>query len=740
MLRILTPFILTTLILLSAAGSPVQAQTNATTLNLELINRATVYIMQTQETVNGPIITCVSSGTIVDRTGLIATNAHSTVPNTNCPGENLIIALSVRPGEPPVPSYRARVDQANIGLDLALLRITQELNGRTITPGSVFFPFVELGDSNQVNLDQTVTIVGYPGIGDDPIADYRGTINAFVAEPSGGERSWFKTEAAIPGTMTGGGVYDQNGRLIAIPTTAPGAAQGDDTRCVVIEDTNNDGLVNANDACVPIGGFINALRPSNFVRPLLRSASLGIQVQNVTASQIPPAPAGEPSFSRLLISSSVSEGMPTNVARSLPTGTTSLYLFFDYANMTPETIYEMRVTIDNVPSAAFSLAPVRWSGGENGIWYIGNRGQTWPNGRYEFTLFINGAASGSITVLVGAAQTTPTFSNIQFGMEGGDNIFSIGRVLPTGNVASARFIHRNMENGMNWSRIWYYNGAEIRRVEEEWTNNGQDTRTTRIQDDNGLPPGQYRLELYIEDRLAATSDFIIAGASVGAFPRVFQNMRSTSATDQQQALTATSTSSFSGGVRSVFALFDWERLARGTLWKMRWTVDDTIFYEQTSPWNTNETGENFLVQLTGNDGIPDGTYRMELLINDVSLAELEMEVGIGQLPIDSFASATGVQLNGQIIDAETGAGIPGVSFILLNTTFSAEFAWRRDQIYAMATTDRNGRFQLDRLLEFDNPYSVMVSARGYLPVTGDVIRVTGESENPLDIVIPLTRD
>jgi hypothetical protein len=720
----------------------VAAQTTGS-LNLDRIRRATVFIMQIRSNDGQPIITCIGSGTIVDRSGLIATNAHFTVPNRNCQGDSLIVALTARPDEPPIPTYRAEVVQANVGLDLALLRLTRELDGRAVDPGSLSLPFVELGESSQVNLDDTITVVGYPSIGGEPVEEQRGTVGGFIAEPSGGERSWIRTDASIPGTMTGGGVYDQTGRLIGVPTTSPVTTPGDDSSCIPMQDTNADGIVNRADDCVPVGGFINVLRPSAFIRPLLRAASLGLTVERLSSPPLQAQLDGEPAFSRLMISTSVTEGMPTSIVRSLPTGISSLYLFFDYTNMTPETIYELRVTINNLPSPDFSLAPVRWSGGTNGLWHIGSSGRVWPNGTYEFTLFVNGQSSGSISVLIGANQQAAQFSDITFGLEDGDTFSGVGNILPTGNIVSARFVHRNVPDGTPWSRIWYYNGAEISRVDEEWIDSGQDTRVTRIQDDNGLPPGRYRLELYLDGRLAATSDFVIAGAREGVLPRVFRNMRFVSADSAQQAVTRTATSRFPGNIRNVYVLFDWEQLAPGTLWRMRWSVDGTVFYEQTVPWNNDINGQNYVTQLTGAAGnIPDGSYRLELFVGaeEVRLASMEMEVGIGQLPIDSFAQAVGVQFNGQIVDADTGQGIPGVSFILISPDYSlVSFAWRRDQIYALATSDHDGRFQLDRLLEFGTVYSFMISAKGYLPVTSTQL-VNEETENPLEVVYALTRD
>src|SRR5688500_1062960 len=88
----------------------IEAQTTVP-FDIERINRATVLIMQTSTTgtTSRPVITCLSSGTLVSRDGLILTNAHATLRNLDCPGNLLIIALSLRPGEPPVPTHQADV-------------------------------------------------------------------------------------------------------------------------------------------------------------------------------------------------------------------------------------------------------------------------------------------------------------------------------------------------------------------------------------------------------------------------------------------------------------------------------------------------------------------------------------------------------------------------------------------------------------------------------------------------------
>ena len=723
---------------------PVSLRAQEADIDLERIRQATVFIMQVRNVGDDLFITCISSGTLVSRGGLILTNAHATLTSQSCPGDTLIVAFSTTPGAVPVPTYRAEVVQANAGIDIALLRIRRQLDGRLVDPASLAFPFVELADSSLIRLDQTITVVGYPDVGNNPIEVQVGTVSGFVSEPSLGERAWIKTSAQIPGTMSGGGAYDQQGRLIGIPTTAPiGGVSIGSTICLAIQDTNRDGIINNIDDCVPVGGFINSLRPSNFARSLLRAASLDLTVDLPQLRASDGFSGSDPAFSRLFFAPSVNEaGMPTSVINSLPAGSNSLYLFFDYQNMTPETVYELRVTTDGIPNPTFSLAPVRWSGGARGLWYIGSSDQPWPNGVYDFTLFADGITAGTARLIIGTAgEPTPTLSDIVFGiLDNRGTPLGNGFVLPTGNIASARFIFRNMQNGLPWVAIWYYNGIEITRTEAEWTDGPGGAKTINLEVESGLLPGTYRLELYVEGRLASTSDFVIAGAQQGVFPQVFQNANFVSAASVQEAIAAPPVTTFSNTITNLYAIFDWQQIAPGTLWTLRMLVDNNLFYQQTRPWGMAESGDNFVVRVLTAGTIPDGTYRMELLVNNVPLAVAQAQVGIGQLPLDQFARAEAVQVRGVIRDAETGQGIPGITFVLITEDFSVgDFEWRQDQIYATATTDRDGQFQIDRPLQFNTPYSVLIAANGYLPIGADAFTVTTETSNPLELTIYLTR-
>src|SRR5690606_29979637 len=231
-----------------------------------------------------------------------------------------------------------------------------------------------------------------------------------------------------------------------------------------------------------------------------------------------------------------------------------------------------------------------------------------------------------------------------------------------------------------------------------------------IIDESGLRPGNYRVDLYVgspdQPRLSVTGDFVVAGAPEGVLPNVFSNIEFLRASNSFAAPSSNPSNSYPDGANTIYAQFDWQRIARGTLWTMQWRVDGDVFFEETSVWNTEESGQDFRVRLTAPDGLPDGTYTLNLIINGVLLESAQVSVGIGQLEINRLEEIGSLQLGGQIVDADSGDGIEGATFILISEDYSvADFTWDAQQIYALAIADRNGRFEIDRPLEFDSPYS-----------------------------------
>ncbi len=764
-LKFITVGLLTTMVIFVGAPLAVSHAQQATPpppgsgFDLTNAQRATVSITQISHSPGGqPIITCVGSGTLVSSDGLILTNAHFARPSARCAADGIVIGLAIQPDQPPVPSYYADLVEINVGLDLAVLRITRTLDSRTLNSASLVLPFVALGDSGAIKLDDTITALGYSlntaaassvATASAGITIARGTISNFLDEARVGNRAWLKTNAIIPGGLSGGGAYNAQGQLIGIPTIEPSPDQTQ--ACRAIQDTNGDGRVDSRDSCVPVGGLITALRPSSLARGLVRAAQLGIGVSSSdgTVGAVPGIQTnanGTAKFSRLLFSPGVNAaGMPNTLIRGAPSGTASLYLFFDYSNLTDGEIYEVRTTVDGTPNANFSLSPGAWSGGQNGLWYIGSHAQTWPNGAYVFTLLIDGVRMASASIAIGgASQNTPLFSDLLFGATNDrQQLLLSGNVLPATDTITAQFAYGNLSSTVIWRQIWYFNDIPISSGNAEpWNpkDGANGTKQISAAPKPAKQPGRYRLEIYLNEQLAATADFIMAGQLTADRVQIFDKLTFGTTIDSSGLVGVNTV--FPNTTPQLYATFTWLNLAVGTPFTWRWLVDNNPLFEQTQPWNPGKLSNSAAwLRLNSPGHLPDGSYTIELLVAGISMGKAVAKVGVGQLPIALFAEPVGVQVNGRVIDAETGQPIVGAAVIVLKTTVvTRDFVGAVGDIDQLLLTDSQGRFQLLRLLPRGNAYSVIIRAQGYLALETDGLNIDASTPNPLTINVQLNRD
>ena len=180
------------------------------------------------------------SGTIISKDGLILTNAH--VASIHAPGlalfyedielaltpepDALVIAMTDNESQPPEKKYIAEVVSADGALDLAVIRIVSDLDGNPVDGESLDLPFVELGDSDQVQLGESVRIFGFPGIGGETITFTQGTVSGFETQENVGDRAFIKTDTEISGGNSGGLAVNEAGEIIGVPTWTQSSGTG----------------------------------------------------------------------------------------------------------------------------------------------------------------------------------------------------------------------------------------------------------------------------------------------------------------------------------------------------------------------------------------------------------------------------------------------------------------------------------------------------------------------------------
>jgi hypothetical protein len=86
-------------------------------------------------------------------------------------------------------------------------------------------------------------------------------------------------------------VMDQNGYMVGIPTQIGNGIDETVVDCRIVADTDGNGKVNQGDACVPTGGFVNALRPINLALPMIRAAMAAV-IPTALPTASPEVPLG----------------------------------------------------------------------------------------------------------------------------------------------------------------------------------------------------------------------------------------------------------------------------------------------------------------------------------------------------------------------------------------------------------------------------------------------------------------
>ena len=124
------------------------------------------------------------SGTIVDPRGYILTNCHVANPRAmgmRSPAANALgIAIMERSDEPPALTYYAEIVTQSPELDLAVLKITERVDGGSVR--GLKLPFVPCGDSDEIELGDELSIFGFPGIGGETVTFTSGNVSGFTKQ------------------------------------------------------------------------------------------------------------------------------------------------------------------------------------------------------------------------------------------------------------------------------------------------------------------------------------------------------------------------------------------------------------------------------------------------------------------------------------------------------------------------------------------------------------------------------
>jgi hypothetical protein len=692
------------------------------------------------------------SGTIISPDGLILTNCHVAdpirygLPVESVPAYDYLgIGLTVRSDRPPQLAYLGEVVQADPYLDLAVIRITHTTDLNPVSGDELNLPNVEIGTSADLVVGDDINIFGYPGIGGETVTFTRGVVSGFSLDAAITGSAWIKTDASISGGNSGGTAVDEEGKLIGVPTRAGGGVGTDPVDCRHVKDTNGDGRIDGNDYCVPVGGFINALRPIDLADTLIQAALKGLS--DVGDSDSPPGgdgPTGAPEFSNFFFSSGVGEfKQPSAIVSSLPSGARGLYLFFDYENLDKSMILEMKVFIDGSEAPEWGLPAGPWNGGQQGLWWIVWSDADFQDGVYRLVPYVDGAKMGEAQIEIGGAETRePRFENLTLSLNktAQDEPQEATVLLPAGTREFYGFVdYENMTDGNEWTRTLFVDGKWSGTKTAWWDGGRRGSYWFSVTSTDGLAPGAYRLVLAVKDELVALTDFWVTGDGGSApsfgpitFAQGISRLGNPVATAE----------SFASGVEELHAFSDYSGMEDGMDFVVHWYIDDRKVVESPEEWQDGESGTWHYYIWSDTGVLPDGEYRLELTVSGQVLQSATTSVGAGTLPRpdDPDRPEDGVQIQGTITDLDSGRPIPGAVFLVLKPGITLNtFQWTDAEILASGEADRQGFFKLNWPLERGQCYTMIVGADGYWLSAEDDICIPQDTPSVLDVPVRLQK-
>lgn len=377
----------------------------------ESVATATVQVVQLDSSSGNLEFGCFSgSGSLISADGLILTNAHVVEVDQRCPYDTIGIAVLERSDQAPELLYVADLLAIDPALDLAIVQIAADLDGAAV---QVDLPFLALGDSQNVGLGDLLRVLGYPGIGGDTITLTRGAVSGFTEERDIDGRAWIKTDATISGGNSGGSAVDSEGNLIGVPTIAGSGANVDPTDCRVIQDTNGDGFIDDTDTCIPIGGFINGVRPVNLALPLIDEARTAVPIPiDVPTTPTTVVTALDSDFGPITFSTGVTDDdEPTDIVTVIPSGAAERVCgFWDYEGMVDGVSFDALWYLNQEFVEDASFIDSEWFGGASGNWWVCFISPDGPlqDGVYELLLNVEGENASGEAIIIGGDHPPQT--------------------------------------------------------------------------------------------------------------------------------------------------------------------------------------------------------------------------------------------------------------------------------------------------------------------------------------------
>ena len=222
-------------------------------------------------------------------------------------------------------------------------------------------------------------------------------MSGFTSQVGLGNRALIKTDATISAGNSGGLAIDEAGRVVGIPTKARASERGPAVDCRPVSDTNDDGLIDSDDACVSVGGFVNGIRPINLSLTLLAAAGISDPEGGPPTDRPEPVPVDlskvqltNPRFSV----GRTEDSLPARVVATAVAGIPQLCFFVDWEGIPPGASWDGAWYVDNEIQVGRSVYTGEiWEEQASGqhFWLCidAEEGEGLPPGVYEIAMYLD---------------------------------------------------------------------------------------------------------------------------------------------------------------------------------------------------------------------------------------------------------------------------------------------------------------------------------------------------------------
>ncbi len=337
------------------------------------------------------------------------------------------------------------------------------------------------------------------------------------------------------------------------------------------------------------------------------------------------------------------------------------------------------------------------------------------------------------------SQAGPAIGPFTFAQEvdENDNCLNPTTTFPPGTTkVYTCFSYAGMQDGMAARMVWLRDGETYRQESATWEWGPEGNLWWWVGAEEGLDPGQYEAQLYVEGQFMQSDTFTTEAAE--ARPIIGPFTFAEEVDENDNCLNPTTT--FPAGTMRVYACWNYSGMQDGVAVRMVWLLDGQTFSEGTDTWGGGPEGRWWWWFGAEEGGLDPGQYEAQFYVEDQLMQSGTFAVTAQQttpLFYDDFSDPSSGWDEGSDEDIEYGY-YDGEYYILVKkpswvawSTAGQTFTDFRLEVDTLKVTgpDNNDFGVIVRYLDGDNFYRFRISSDGYYAV---VKLTNGEWESLVD--------